>query len=91
VRCVALLGTRAAPRWGRIVAGALVLTVNSTRRPDVGAVTAAPSRMDQALAGASSASSCWTRRSMSSRMRRTTSTGWPAGSSSSQSSYRLPG
>jgi hypothetical protein len=40
----------------------------------------------QVLAGTSSARSCWTRRSMSSRMRRTTSTGWPAGSSSSQSS-----
>ena len=40
----------------------------------------------QAPAGTSSASSCWTRMSMSSRMRRTTSTGWPAGSCSSQSS-----
>jgi hypothetical protein len=35
--------------------------------------------------GASSVSNCWTRPSMSSRIRRTTSTGWPAGSSSSQS------
>ena len=39
-----------------------------------------------APAGTSSPSSCWTRPSMSSRMRRTTSTGWPAGSCSSQSS-----
>jgi hypothetical protein len=40
----------------------------------------------QAPAGTSSASSRRTRASMSSRMRRTTSTGWPAGSWSSQSS-----
>jgi hypothetical protein len=45
-----------------------------------------PHGRGQVPAGTRSASSCWTRRSMSSRMRRTTSTGWPAGSSSSQSS-----
>ena len=45
-----------------------------------------PHGRGQVPAGTSSASSRWTRMSMSSRMRRTTSTGWPAGSSSSQSS-----
>jgi hypothetical protein len=40
----------------------------------------------QAPAGTSSTSSAWTRVSRSSRIRRTTSTGWPAGSWSSQSS-----
>ena len=40
----------------------------------------------QAPAGTSSPRSCWTRASISSRIRRTTSTGWPAGSWSSQSS-----
>jgi hypothetical protein len=42
--------------------------------------------LGQAPAGTRSSRSCWTRLSMSSRMRRTTSTGWPAGSWSSQSS-----
>jgi hypothetical protein len=45
-----------------------------------------PRGRGQVPAGTSSASSCWTRVSMSSRMRRTTSTGWPAGSSRVQSS-----
>ena len=44
-----------------------------------------------AAAGASSARSTRTRSSMSSRIRRTVASDWPAGSSSSQSRYRFPG
>jgi hypothetical protein len=51
--------------------------------PTCGAATADQAQVE---AGTSSARSCWTWVSMSSRMRRTTSTGWPAGSWSSQSS-----
>ncbi len=46
---------------------------------------------DVVAAGARSASSVLTRSWMSSRIRRTVASGWPAGSSSSQSRYRFPG
>jgi len=45
----------------------------------------------QLLKGSSSSISARTRASSSSRIPRTASTSWPAGSSSAQSSYRLPG
>ena len=76
-------------------AGGVLRTATGSYRPVLLAVAAASTvaaaamlaahRAAQAGEGMSSSRSCCTRRSISSRIARTFSTGWPAGSSSSQS------
>src|SRR5260370_2447897 len=67
-----------------------LLPVGDDPRADY-ATAAEPAHLVGAGAGTSSPTSFLLRTSLSARIRRTVSRSWPAGSSSSQSSYRLPG
>src|SRR5260370_36839638 len=67
-----------------------LLPVGDNPRADY-ATAAEPAHLVGSAAGTSSPTSFLMRTSISSRMRRTASRSWPAGSSSSHSSYCVPG